>query len=142
MTDEFSLNKWFEAAKFGNIRYIVQHKALAMKGGAVLQDQIYPNNTALMYAAANNKKQCASILLATERSRQNKAGWSAMHWASYNNNIELVKLLKNFEAGLASTELYNEIPAQSTALQIAMQHGNTEIFNVLVTEEQKQAKLL
>ena len=65
-----------------------------------------------------------------------------MHWASYYNNIELVKLLKNFEAGLASTELYNDIPAQSTALQIAMQRGNTDIFNVLVTEEQKQSKLL
>ena len=65
-----------------------------------------------------------------------------MHWASYNNNIELVVLLKSFEAGLASTEVYNEIPAQSTALQIAMQRGNIEIFNVLATEEQKQAKLL
>ena len=56
MSDGFSLSKWFEAAKAGNIRYIVQHKSIAMKGGAVPQDQMYPNNTALMYAAANNKK--------------------------------------------------------------------------------------
>eukprot|EP00702_Spironucleus_salmonicida_P005801 EST47092.1 Ankyrin repeat-containing protein [Spironucleus salmonicida] len=121
---------WFTAARTGDCRYILQHKQAFAK----TVDSTFPHSSALILAAQSSQTPAAKLLLPSERGMQNKHGWSALHFAAYQNNQILAKLLAPFENNLKTSSQFKNIPPGASAAQVAAISGNNEILSIFGQE--------
>lgn len=91
--------------------------------------------TAMQCAAYSNCPQFIPSLLATEAKMRNNDTWTALMWAAYRGYEDCARLLL-CEAGMQSTERWEDFPAGVTALMIAAWRNHESIVDLLKPYEQ------
>ncbi|KAH0570434.1 Ankyrin repeat-containing protein [Spironucleus salmonicida] len=125
-----TLNQWFQAAKSGDCAFLLQNK----QSHQTKQDQQFPKSTALIYAVENNQSAAAKLLIASERGKQNFYGWTALHTAIFNSNVQLTKLLSPYEKSIQTKSSWKSVPSNTSPLQLAMQLRNDQLVEILSEE--------
>lgn len=94
---------------------------------ADLNKQDKEKNTALIWAARENKIQCVESLVnaKTDLNKQDLVGYTALFWAVHNNHTECAKLLINAGANF-------KLPNNYIVLVMALERENIEIIQLLL----------
>ena len=61
---------------------------------------------------------------------QDRKGWTALMYATYNNRLDCVKLLAEREKDMKTTHKWNWFPPGTTALGVAKEIGRTGIASI------------
>ncbi|KAH0577459.1 Ankyrin repeat-containing protein [Spironucleus salmonicida] len=126
-----SESTWFNAARTGDCRFLLQHKSSLAKSTEIA----FPNNTALMIAAQTNQAAAAKLLIQLERGMTNKQGFSALHFAAMADNAQLAKFLAPFEGALRTKAHYKNIPPNASVSQVAALCGSSDVLKVMASAD-------
>lgn len=86
------------------------------------------NDTGLSGAASNGHVDIVEFLIPYEaKMRAGEDGTTALMYAAQNNQLECVRMLKNYELGLVNNSGY-------TALSMAAMNGSSELVSLLIEE--------
>jgi ankyrin repeat protein len=103
---------------------------------AIAQNYHIPPTTLVEFAAKGDLEGVkARVALGEKVNQIDKWGWTPLHWASYNNSVDVTGYLLEHGAdpNASVTKPYGEIVKGSTPLIIAGYYGNAELVGPLLT---------